>query len=208
MARRRRREFHALESQLEYGVVDRQWRALIDKVLHDKGDGPKPIRDQLRLRDRLNRLHARRDRYNHKRHALRYRALLRQLQPRHFVAATAIGAGIVEASEGPIPRNLLIGAMAGDRRLTRKFFEELETVYETVFPSIRAWESMPFWAEHFRVAQPSTRAEREEFEQLLKPTPLPEEPIAPIPHGFRLTQASQPHASSEHARPSTARAAS
>ena len=208
MARRLRREFHALESKIEYGVQDRAWRALIDKVLYDKGDGPESIQDQLRLRARLRRLHGRRNRYNQKRRNQRYQALIRRLEPRHIIAGFAIGAGIVDASEGMIPRDLLIGAMAGDRRLTRKCFEELETAYETVFPSFRAWESMPFWIEHFRVARPFARAERQEFEQMLKPTPLPEEPIAQIPYGFHLTQTTQTHAPAEHARPPAARAAS
>ncbi len=68
MPRRHRTEFQKLESQLEYGVVDQQWRALVDKILYNKGPGSKPIREQLRLRERLHRLHARRDRYNQKRY--------------------------------------------------------------------------------------------------------------------------------------------
>ena len=118
MARRLRREFQGLESLLEPDAQAKQWRALIDKVLYNKGPGPKPIVEQLRLRERLRTLHARRDRYNQVRYKRRYEALMRLLGPRHVKATLALRAGIVEADMNI--RDILIGAMAGDRRLTRK----------------------------------------------------------------------------------------
>lgn len=208
MSRRHRREFQALESQLEYGVVDEQWRALIDKILYNKGPGSKPIREQLRLRARLRRLHARRDRYNQKRYEQRYQALVLQLEPRQIIAGYAIGMGIVESTESPLPRSLLIGAMAGDRRLTKKLFEELETVYETFYPSVEPRNSIAFWAKHFRTTQPTAREERQEFEQLLQPTPIPKQPLPDISFGFQLTPASQTNATSIHSHPPATRAAS
>ncbi len=186
MSRRLRREFQELESQLEPNVVERAWRALIDKALYDKGDGPKPIVEQLRLREKIRTRHARRDRYNQIRYARRYTALSRLIGPRHIMAVVAIHAGIVECSEGPFPRDLILGAMAVDRRLTRKFLEELETIHETIEPALPPWE-----IDHRRIdgekrAQPIVREERRDFEESLKPTPLPTTSPAKIQFGFTV----------------------
>ncbi|MEP2774420.1 MAG: hypothetical protein ABJQ29_15670 [Luteolibacter sp.] len=189
MSRRHRKEFHKLESQLEYGVQDRAWRALIDKTLYNQGNGPEPIRNQLRLRDRLRRLHARRDRYNQKRYNERYAAFLRKLEPRHIIAGIAIGTRVVDSAM-PL-RDLIKGAIAGDRRLSRRFLEELETVYETIHPSLPAHEMHSLWIEWQRKGKPPVQVERQEFEEHLKPTPLPEQPPAPISHGFDLPETNQ-----------------
>jgi hypothetical protein len=208
MPRRHRTEFQALESQLEYGVAEKAWRDLFDKILYSKGPGPKPIREQLRLRERLQRLHARRDRYNQKRYGQHYQALIRKLEPRHIIAGLAIGIGIAEPSEGPLPRDLLIGAMAGDNRLTKKFFEELETVYETLFPSFHPRESHPFWMKYSKDLEAVAREERKPFLNTLAPTPVAVQATPNIPFGFRLTEPSKTNATPAQAYPQTARKAS
>lgn len=208
MSRRHRREFQALESQLEYGVVDQQWRALVDKLISNKGTGPKPIREQLRLREQLHRLHARRDRYNQKRYNQRYQALISKLEPRHIVSGYAIGMGIVESSENNLPRDLLLGAIAGDCRLTKKLFEELETIYETLYPSFHPRESHPFWMEYSKDLEEVAREERKPFLDTLSPTPIAVQATPNIPFGFHLTEPSKTDATPAQAYSQTSRKAS
>ena len=203
MLRRLRREFQNLEAQLEPDAHSREWRALIDKVLYNKGEGPKPIVEQLRLRERLRTLHARRDRYNQKRRARRYGEFLRQLRPRHVIATLAIQCGIVEPEMGI--RDMAIGAMAGDRRLSRRFLEELETVHETIFPAVRPGELDHGLIARQRAAKAVAREERKDFERALMPTALPARPPAAIPFGYPQEQTdAPPHQVQLH----TARAAS
>ena len=189
MPRRHRREFQHLESKIDYGCVEREWRALIDRVVHKRGPGPSSIQDQFRLRERLRTLHARRDRYNQKRFNERHAAFMRRLEPRHIMAGMAIGLRVVD-SEMSL-RDLLMAAIAGDRRLTRRFLEELETVYETIHPSLPAREMHCLWIESQRKGKPAAREERQAFEEALKPTPLPEQPPAPVLHGFDLPDTTQ-----------------
>ena len=210
MSRRLRREFQELESQLEPDVVEKAWRALIDKALYDKGDGPKPIVEQLRLREKIRTRHARRDRYNQVRYARRYTALSRLIGPRHIMAVVAIHAGIVECSEGPFPRDLILGAMAVDRRLTRKFLEELETIHESIDPAFPPWEIDHHRIEGEKQAQPTVREERQDFEESLKPTPLPTGSPADIPFGYPVPFPPYEHSNAPHHAVTTpaARAAS
>ncbi|MCB1131700.1 MAG: hypothetical protein KDN05_11255 [Verrucomicrobiae bacterium] len=182
MGRRLRREFQALEALIEPGFQEKQWRALIDKVLHNKGPGPKSIVEQFRLRERLITLHARRDRYNLKRYGRRHEVFVRLILPQHVLAAVAIRNGIVE-SEISL-RDRLIGLMVGDLRLSRKVLEELETIWELVDPSVDVREVNPLWIDLQLSGGPLARAERKEFEAALMPTPLPVQPPAAIPFGF------------------------
>lgn len=204
MARRFRREFQALESLLEPDAVEKQWRAFIDDILYNKGPGAKSIVGQFRLRERLRTLNARRDRYNDIRHHKRHKAFIRLIQPQHVLAAMAIRMGIVKSDMNL--RDMFIGALAGDRRLSRRWLDELETVYETLHPSVQPWGIGQSWIEHLRAAKPAARAERIGFEKMLMPTPVPDQPAAAIPYGFCLPQTSQTHDS--QARPPAARAAS
>jgi hypothetical protein len=189
MARRLRREFQKLEALLEPNAVEKQWQALIDLAVNGKGDGPHCVLEQIRLRERLRSLNARRDRYNHERHKRRHMAFMRLIQRRHVLAVLAIRSGL--AVSHMTIRDMMIGALGGDRRLSLRWLEELETVHETLNPSVKPWEVGQYWIEHLRDAKPAARAERSGFEEMLKPTPVPDQLTAAIPYGFRLPQTSQ-----------------
>ncbi|MGJ8641828.1 MAG: hypothetical protein ACSHX9_00340 [Luteolibacter sp.] len=186
MSRRLRREFQGLESLIEPGAQERNFRALIDKVLYDIGSGPTPIVEQLRLRERLRTLHARRDRYNHKRYTKRLAALLPLIDQRHVIGAMAIRLGLAEATGGPSPRDLLLGLLAGDRRLSRKFLDELAMIGRFFEVPSKPWEMDQQRIDWEAGARPLARVERGWFAQTLLTNDAIVFPPAAIPFGFEV----------------------
>ena len=206
--RRLRREFLALEAKVDSGAQEREWRKLIDYVVHQKGEGPESIVEQLRLQERLRTLHARRDRYNQRRYEKKLSALLPLLDRRHLIAMLAIRLGVVEAAEGPMPRDLMIGLVAGDLRLTKKVLHELEGIYQAIFPAIQPWEIDQERIRWEKKAAVSPRPERHAFEFNLMHTPVPTVGPASIDLGFQVPLPSETHAPDHEQALAAARAAS
>jgi hypothetical protein len=186
MSRRLRREFQGLESLIEPLAQEREFRALVDKALRGTGPGPKPIVEQFRLREKLRTRHARRDRYNHQRYTKRLAALLTQLDQRHMIGAVAIALGLAESSEGACPRGLVLGLMASDRRLSKRYLHELAMIGQFFLtpPNPREMDQQRIdWEAQ---ALPLVRVERSEFTQTLLSNDAIVFPPAPIPFGFEV----------------------
>ena len=208
MRRRLRREFQKLEAQFDPGAQAREWRALIDKALYNKGPGPQSIREQLRLHERLQTLHARRDRYNKKRYNKKRENLIRLFDQRHAKAAIAIRSGFVTASDGSILRKRMSGALTADRRLTIKLLHELEGIHEALFPDLQPWEIDQQRIRWEKQATITSLSERSGFEEKLKPIPFPLANYTPINLGFEIPIPDQNDVPNRQSNPTTSRAAS
>jgi len=185
MKRRRkyrpRLEFLHLEAQLERDFEAKAWRQFIDEVVHGKEPGTKSYLSQFRLRDRILRLHERRNRWNAKRRLKKRDALAKQMRPEYLAYAAAGHLKLGEAGCDDFDDDLLAGALCLDARLTKKFLDRLETIHERFYPAVPPWQIDGRRAAIEAEAPPLVCEERRAFEETLKPTPVPAEPPNAIP---------------------------
>jgi hypothetical protein len=169
---RPRKEFLHLELQLEAGFEQKAWRKSIDGILHGK-TCTKSYHEQFKLRRRIYRAHLRRNRWNAKRQLKKREALVQAIRPEYLLYAIGglVKVGDIEADT--FRGDLLAGVHCLDKRLTRKFLDEMEVIHERINPSVPPWEIDMQRAKLEAEAEPVVFKERADFEATLAPTPVP-----------------------------------
>lgn len=174
--KRPRLEFFSLEVQLKPEVFEQARRQFFEAILEGKVP-EKPvdeIQDQFRLLEKINTRRARRERYQAKRRQKKLDRVISQMRPEILMGALWMGMGMVPGIDAKQMAQLLAGASGTDARLTRKFFREMEVVYETMSPAIP-----PHLIDRERATQEAASSarivydQRIAFESLLVPIEIP-----------------------------------
>ncbi|MFT5471331.1 MAG: hypothetical protein ACI8UO_006464 [Verrucomicrobiales bacterium] len=167
-----RQEFLHLEAQLEPDFEKKAMRQFYDALIHGNS-AERSYQDQFKLVARIQRAHARRDRYNSKRRMKRLEEIAPFFCPEYF---TYIAAGLIKTADwrtGEWRPELTSGAAGLDIRHTRKLLEECEVVREMLEPRVPLHQIDRERARAEVDAPARVDAERTPFVELLKPTPIP-----------------------------------